>query len=119
MPTSRPRKADVGQGGKWTLLFRAAPSLMDLAWSHLTMGLVGGLLDPNDEVTGVVASNRPKISRIQLWTRRKGKTDADAESLDALGKRIYESLDFSGRDLDHFSMEFQVCRDDNAFLVLI
>lgn len=84
----------------------ATTGLLDEAWSHLTMGLIGGFLDPNDEVTGIVASNRPKIDRLQIWTRSRG--DADAASINALGKRITDSLSLSDRDLSQFSMEFQV-----------
>ena len=81
---------------------------MDLAWAQLTMGLIGGMLDPDNAVTGIVASNRAKIDRVQVWTRSKGDSDAEAEAINALGRRISECLALSGRDLELFSMEFQV-----------
>lgn len=91
------------QGGKWVVLFRSAPHLLDHAWANLTMSLVGEVLDPKDEVCGVVASTRPKIDRIQVWTRSR-----DTPSLiNALGKRIIDCIGLEGKELEAMSMEFQ------------
>jgi translation initiation factor 4E len=85
---------------------RNAPHLMDFAWANLVMGLVGNVLDPDDQVCGIVASSRPKIDRVQLWTR--SRSDADAESLSALGKRIVECMGLDPVEQGCMSLEFQV-----------
>ena len=41
--------ADSLQGGKWVVLFRSAPHLLDASWANLTMALVGEILDPDDD----------------------------------------------------------------------
>ncbi|ODN97342.1 translation initiation factor 4E [Cryptococcus wingfieldii CBS 7118] len=96
-------------GGKWVVLFRSSPGTMDFAWANLTMALVGEMLDPEDQVCGIVASARPKIDRIQLWTR--GRTDQ--EGLNKLGKRIVEVMALEGRDLESMSMEYQYNTSDS------
>ena len=93
-------------GGKWVILFRSAPHLLDIAWANLTMSLVGEILDPEDKVCGVVASARPKVDRIQVWTRVKDDVDA----VNLIGRRILESMALEGRESENMSMEFQVCR---------
>jgi len=78
------------------------------------MALVGEVLDPDDEVCGIVASSRPKIDRIQVWTRGRD----DPERINGLGKRIVEVLNLEGRDVEAMSMEFQVrpCSSSSSFV---
>ncbi|OCF40601.1 hypothetical protein I317_05611 [Kwoniella heveanensis CBS 569] len=90
-------------GGKWVILFRNSSPTMDVAWANLTMALVGEILDPEDLVCGVVASNRPKIDRIQIWTRSRD----DVEKMNKLGRKIVEVMGLEGRDAECMSMEFQ------------
>lgn len=92
------------QGGKWVILIRSSPSLLDIAWANLTMALVGEVLDPEDQVCGVVASNRPKVDRIQVWTR--GRDDVDV--VNRIGRGILEAMGFDLREMEAVSMEFQV-----------
>ena len=94
------------QGGKWVVLLRNAPHLMDFAWANLVMGLIGNTLDPDDAVCGIVASSRPKVDRVQLWTR--SRADADADSLNALGQRIMDCMGLDANDQSAMSIEFQV-----------
>ena len=94
------------QGGKWVVLLRNAPHLMDFAWANLVMGLIGNTLDPDDAVCGIVASSRPKVDRVQLWTR--SRADADADSLNALGQRIMDCMGLDANDQRAMSIEFQV-----------
>ena len=91
-------------GGKWVVLLKNAPALLDHSWANLTMALVGEMLDPDDEVCGVVASTKPKVDRIQVWTRGRSEVDR----INQLGKRIVEVLALEGRELECMSMEFQV-----------
>jgi translation initiation factor 4E len=93
-------------GGKWVILFRSAPYLLDFAWANLPMALVGEILDPEDKVCGVVASSRPKVDRIQVWTRSRD----DVEGINLIGRRILESMSLEGRESENMSMDFQVCR---------
>lgn len=74
----------------------------------MAMALVGEVLDPDDEVCGLVASTRPKIDRIQVWTR--GRDDVDR--INGLGRRILEAVNLEGRDVESMSMEFQVSHHD-------
>lgn len=92
------------KGGKWVILFRSAPHLLDIAWANLTMSLVGEILDPEDKVCGVVASTRPKVDRVQIWTRDKD----DVEGINQIGKRILESMALEGKEADSMSLEYQV-----------
>ena len=101
-------------GGKWVVIFRSCPHLLDWAWANLTMGLIGEMLDGGDEVTGIVGSCRPKMDRIQIWTRQRG-LDKDGkevgqmvERLNALGKRVWEMMRLEG-EVENVSIEFQVC----------
>jgi translation initiation factor 4E len=96
----------IMQGGKWVVLLRNAPHLMDFAWANLVMGLIGNTLDPDDAVCGIVASSRPKVDRVQLWTR--SRADADADSLNALGQRIMDCMGLDANDQSAMSIEFQV-----------
>ena len=68
------------------------------------MALVGEILDPNDEVCGVVTSTRPKIDRIQIWTRGKD----EVEKMNAIGRRIVKVIGLDGKEVENMSMEFQV-----------
>ncbi|EIW65768.1 hypothetical protein TREMEDRAFT_70424 [Tremella mesenterica DSM 1558] len=97
-------KQGIRPGGKWTLLLKPASPLFDVTWSNLVMGLVGGYLDPDNEVCGIVASPKPRISRIQVWTRSKDKV----EILNALGKKVLASMEADPRELDGVSLEFEV-----------
>ncbi|WWC91014.1 uncharacterized protein L201_005954 [Kwoniella dendrophila CBS 6074] len=90
-------------GGKWVILFRNSPSTLDVAWANLTMALVGEILDDEDEVCGIVSSNRPKIDRIQIWTRSRD----DHDKLNKLGRKILEIMNLDGRDRESMSMEYQ------------
>ncbi|KJE04207.1 translation initiation factor 4E [Cryptococcus gattii NT-10] len=101
-----PANAD---GGKWVILFRSSPGTLDIAWANLTMALVGEILDPENQVCGIVGSARPKVDRLQLWTRSKD----DVESLNQLGKRIVEIMALEGRDADSMSMEYQYNTNDS------
>ncbi|CAD6572973.1 MAG: hypothetical protein TREMPRED_000698 [Tremellales sp. Tagirdzhanova-0007] len=91
------------EGGKWVVLFRSSAPLLDASWANLTMALVGEVLDPYDQVCGIVVSSRPKVDRIQVWTR--GKDDAD--QINGIGQSIIEALGLDGRFADAMSMEFQ------------
>lgn len=91
-------------GGKWVILFRSSPGTLDIAWANLTMALIGEILDPENQVCGIVGSTRPKVDRLQVWTRGKD----DVEGLNQLGKRIVEIMALEGRDADSMSMEYQV-----------
>ena len=86
------------------MLFRSSAPLLDASWANLTMALVGEVLDPYDQVCGIVVSSRPKVDRIQVWTR--GKDDAD--QINGIGQSIIEALGLDGRFADAMSMEFQV-----------
>ncbi|WVW79569.1 hypothetical protein I302_101538 [Kwoniella bestiolae CBS 10118] len=90
-------------GGKWVILFRNSPPTLDVAWANLTMALVGEVLDEEDEVCGIVASNRPKIDRIQVWTRSRD----DHEKLNRLGRKVLEVMNLDGKDRECMSMEYQ------------
>jgi translation initiation factor 4E len=103
---SAPKDELTLQGGKWVVLLRNAPHLMDFAWANLVMGLIGNTLDPDDAVCGIVASSRPKVDRVQIWTR--SRADADAESLNALGQRVMDCMSLEANDQSSMSIEFQV-----------
>ncbi|ORY33011.1 translation initiation factor eIF 4e-like domain-containing protein [Naematelia encephala] len=90
-------------GGKWIVLFRSAPHLLDIGWANLFMSLIGEILDPSDEVCGIVASTRPKVDRLQVWTRGR----EDVEALNALGRRIVDCLALERGEVESMSLEFQ------------
>ncbi|OXG94881.1 translation initiation factor 4E [Cryptococcus neoformans A2-102-5] len=96
-------------GGKWVILFRSSPGTLDIAWANLTMALIGEILDPENQVCGIVGSTRPKVDRLQVWTRGKD----DVEGLNQLGKRIVEIMALEGRDADSMSMEYQYNTNDS------
>ena len=91
-------------GGKWVVLLRSSPHLLDSCWANLAMALVGEILDPENQVCGLVASTRPKVDRIQIWTRIKDDVDA----INLIGRRILEAMALEGRDIENLSLEFQV-----------
>jgi len=91
-------------GGKWVVLLRSSPHLLDSCWANLAMALVGEILDPENQVCGLVASTRPKVDRIQIWTRIKDDVDA----INLIGRRILEAMALEGRDVENLSLEFQV-----------
>jgi len=91
-------------GGKWVIIFRNSPHLLDVAWANLTMGLVGDIIDPDDTVCGIVASNKPRGNRIQIWTRGR----EDVEALNGLGKRCLEMMGLEKGEEDSISLEYQV-----------
>ncbi|KAL1407508.1 hypothetical protein Q8F55_006941 [Vanrija albida] len=97
-------------GGKWVLLFRNNPVAFDAAWANLVMGLVGEITDTDDQVCGIVASARPKLDRIQVWTRGRD----DAVAINALGARILEAMALDSREQEAVSMEFQFNSKDTA-----
>lgn len=91
-------------GGKWVLLFRHSAHLLDIAWENLIMALIGNILDPDDKICGIVASNRPRANRLQIWTRGKD----DVESLNELGKRCLEMMGIEPGEMEQVSLEYQV-----------
>ncbi|GFZ47218.1 hypothetical protein JCM24511_04961 [Saitozyma sp. JCM 24511] len=88
-------------GGKYTLLFRS-PHLLDLAYANLTMALIGDVLDPENEVCGIVASPRPKVDRIQVWTRGR-----ERGRINEIGRRVWEGMGLEVAERGAASMEFQ------------
>lgn len=93
-------------GGKWVMLVRGQQSLIDSIWSNLSMALVGQVLDPLNSVCGIVVSARPKMDRIQVWTR--GRDDYPA--LNALAHRILSAMALEPREMEGISLEFNVSR---------
>jgi translation initiation factor 4E len=91
-------------GGKWVVLFRQAAHLLDIAWANLTMALVGQVLDPDDRICGIVASNRPRGNRLQIWTRGR----EDVEGLNDMGKRCLEMMGIEPGEMEQISFEYQV-----------
>ena len=71
------------------------------------MSLIGGYLDPEDQICGIVASNRPRHYRLQIWTRGV----KEVTQLNDLGKRVLSFIDGDPREMDGMSMEFEVSRD--------
>lgn len=102
-------------GGKWVMLVRGQQSLVDSIWSNLSMALVGQVLDPMDSVCGIVVSARPKMDRIQVWTR--GRDDHPA--LNALANRIMSVMALEPRELEGISLEFNVSTPVAGTLELI
>ena len=80
------------------------PQLVDMVWENLTMALVGEMLDPEDQVCGIVVSTRPKVHRLQIWTRSKD----NISYLNLLATRIAVVMGLEGREVDNMSMEYQV-----------
>jgi len=70
------------------------------------MGLVGEQIDDRNEICGAVVSLRPKIDRIQLWTRSKD----DVERINAIGKKIVRLLDIANEP--GIGFEFQYHSED-------
>jgi translation initiation factor 4E len=83
-------------------MFMRDQGLLDRAWSNLSMALIGEMLDSADEVCGIVVSTRPKADRLQIWTRGA----EDATQLNALAKRILDTLDFDTWEMEQFSLDF-------------
>ncbi|GMK55314.1 hypothetical protein CspeluHIS016_0203700 [Cutaneotrichosporon spelunceum] len=91
-------------GGKWVLFVKSSKNLtVDMVWSDLVIALVGEQLDPDDHITGVVVSSRPRMDRIQIWTRLKD----DIGIVNALGNRILETIGFEPQDQQTISLDFQ------------
>lgn len=99
------------KGGKWVILFRSCPGLIDIAWANLTMALVGEMLDDQDMVCGIVASSRPKVDRVQIWTRGRD----DVEKLNALGRRAWDVMGLERGEAEHVSLEYQVSRRQSKY----
>ena len=91
-------------GGKWVLMVKNNPALLDRCWTWLAMALVGEELEDGDEICGAVVSLRGKGDRIQVWTRSKD----DVERLNSIGRKLVKLLDIS--EADNISLEFQVSR---------
>lgn len=91
-------------GGKWVILFRQCPHLFDIAWANLTMGLIGQMLDAEDGVCGIVASNKPRAHRLQIWTRDR----ENVEILNVLGQRILDMMKVEKSEMEGISFEYQV-----------
>lgn len=89
-------------GGKWVMFTRGG-ALLDSAWANLSMALVGEMLDSEDKLCGLVVSARPRLDRIQLWTR----DCHDVEYLNGLAKRMLDTLNLDPRDMENISLEFQ------------
>ncbi|KLT46518.1 translation initiation factor eIF4e [Cutaneotrichosporon oleaginosum] len=96
-------------GGKWSLFIKANNKelTIDMVWSSLVLALVGEQLDPENNVTGIVVSSRPRADRIQVWTRIKDDVDA----VNAIGNRILEVIGFDPQDQQTMSLDFQVHPD--------
>jgi translation initiation factor 4E len=87
------------------LFVRANKDLtVDMVWSSLILALVGEQLDPENNVTGIVVSSRPRMDRVQLWTRIKD----DIAAVNTIGNRILETIGFDTQDQQTISLEFQV-----------
>lgn len=86
------------------MLFTKTNDLMDHAWSSLVMALVGEMLDPENSITGIVVSPRPKADRIQVWMRSKD----DVSAVNAMGVRIMDTIGAEPHELEMMSLEFQV-----------
>ncbi|BEJ15823.1 hypothetical protein CspHIS471_0504280 [Cutaneotrichosporon sp. HIS471] len=91
-------------GGKWVLFVKANKDLtVDMVWSNLVIALVGEQLDPDNHITGVVVSSRPRMDRVQIWTRIKD----DIAAVNAIGNRILETIGFEAQDQQTISLDFQ------------
>lgn len=87
------------------LFVKTKENNIDTCWSNLVLALVGEVLDPDDNVTGIVVSSRPKMDRIQIWTRIKD----DVAAVDAIGHRIVETLGLEPQDMQTtVSLDFSV-----------
>lgn len=87
------------------LFVKSKDGNIDTCWSNLVLALVGEMLDPDDHVTGIVVSSRPKMDRIQIWTRIKD----DVAAVDAIGHRILETIGLEPHDMQtSISLEFNV-----------
>lgn len=91
-------------GGKWVMIVRGQQPLTDSIWSNLAMALVGQVLDPMNSVCGIVVSTRPRMERIQVWTRARN----DYPALNALANRIMSAANLDTRELEGVSLEFNV-----------
>lgn len=89
------------------MLFTKTSDLTDYCWSNLVMALVGEMLDPDNTVTGIVVSPRPRADRIQVWTRSKD----DVNQVNAMGVKIMDTLGLDAREMELVSLEFQVSFD--------
>lgn len=86
------------------LFVKAKDNNIDTCWSNLVLALVGEMLDPDDIVTGIVCSSRPKMDRIQIWTR-----SLEVAAVDAVGHRILETIGLEPQDMQTtISLDFQV-----------
>lgn len=77
---------------------------VDMVWSSLVLALVGEQLDPDSHITGIVVSSRPRMDRVQIWTRIKD----DVAAVNAIGNRILETIGFESQDQHTISLDFQV-----------
>jgi translation initiation factor 4E len=100
-------------GGKWVMFIRGA-QLLDSVWAFLAMALVGDMIDTEDKVCGLVVSARPKMDRIQVWTR----TADDVEYLNGLAQRMLDTLGLGPGETENISLEFQVSRDNHDVYVV-
>ena len=92
------------KGGKWVLVVKSSSDLFDLCWANLVMGLIGDMVDPDDETCGIVASMKPSMNRLQIWTRGID----NVEALNALGRRIIATLNLDKSEMEFLHMEFLV-----------
>lgn len=67
------------------------------------MAMVGEMLDSEDKICGLVVSARPKLDRIQVWTRSAD----DVEFLNTLAQRMLDTLALDPREMENISLEFQ------------
>lgn len=79
------------------------------------MALVGEMLDPENHVTGIVVSPRPRADRIQVWMRSKH----DVHTVNAMGARIMDTICPEPRELDLMTLEFQVSIISSIMLTLV
>lgn len=76
-------------GGRWMYSIPTTDdALADTAWQNLYLGLFGGLLDPDHEVTGIIIARRRAYTRFSVWTRNRHHDDA----ILMLGKNIKANL---------------------------
>lgn len=79
---------------------------MDVAWANLVMALIGDMVDEESTspICGIVASCRPKVDRIQVWTRGR----EDVKGLNELGRRLVDAMALERGEMENVSLEFQV-----------
>lgn len=59
------------KGGSWTMLFgrQSNPEFINKCWTSLQCAAVGEMLDPDDDICGVVLNRRGRGDRMSVWVR--------------------------------------------------